>query len=193
MGRGSLRSGMDERVPRKEHLVNKGLLFCCLVMAGCTTTPAPDVTSHYDTVSGLRTDLMADNLLQVEGAPRELVWLNASRVFRNVRDADYYLEVMYMATPEVGYLEIAPGQSLIVTVDGQEMALQGTGSAGLRDKQQDMLVEKALYQASRIQMQRIAVAEEVKVRLVGRNGLIDREFKEENHEKFRRFVTRYAL
>jgi hypothetical protein len=181
------------RLSRKDRSVNKCLFFCCLLAAGCATAPAPDVTSHYDAVSGLRTDLLADNLLTAEGPPRELIYLNASRVFRNLRDADYYLEVTYLATPQVGFFEIAPGQSLTINVDGQEMMLSGSGSSGLRRTEANVVEERAIYPVTTLQLQRIAVGENVKVRVAGRAGLIDREFKEDNHEKFRRFVTLYAL
>lgn len=167
-----------------------GLLLALVL--GCST-PIPDVASHYDAVSGLRTDLLSDNLLTTEGPPRELVWLNASRLFKNSRDADYYLEVSYMATQEVGALEIQPGDSLTIVTDSKELVFSGTGSGGMRKVTKEFVRESAIYQATRIQLQEIALAKQVKVRVKGRNGLIEREFKEENFNRYREFVTRFAL
>jgi hypothetical protein len=169
-------------------------LFCGLgLLAGCATEPTADVATHVDPSSGLRTDLMGENLLESKGQ-RELVWLNASRVYRNYRDAQYYLETQYMAREDAGYLEIPSGVKLTVTVDGQPIKFTGTGSANMRKPYKKELVrEVAIYPATRIQLQKIALGKEVKVSIRGNKGLIEREFSKENAERFRQFVTRFAL
>jgi len=164
------------------------------LLAGCATEPPPDVTTHVDQATGLRTDLMGENLLEAEGQPRELVWLNASRVYRNFNQAQYYLEVQYMAREEAGYLEIPAGDTLTVVADGQTLTFSGTGSANMRKPYKKELVrETAIYPATRVQLQKIALAKDVDVKIRGNKGLIEREFKKENHERFRQFVTRFAL
>jgi hypothetical protein len=170
-------------------------LVCGLVLAaGCATEPPPDVTTYVDQGSGLRTDLMGENLLEGKGPTRELVWLNASRMFKNYTDAQYYLEVQYMARDEAGFLEIPSGETLTMTIDGQPLKFSGTGSANLRKPYKKELVrEVALYPATRIQLQKIALGKDVKVSIRGNNGLIEREFSDENKERFRQFVTRFAL
>src|SRR5215204_4315440 len=90
-----------------------------LLLAGCASQPTPDVTTYVDQATGLRTDLMGENLLESKGPTRELVWLNASRVYRNFSDAVYYLEAQYMARENAGYLEIPSGETLTLTIDGQ--------------------------------------------------------------------------
>src|SRR5436305_10620599 len=89
-----------------------GLLF----VAGCAMQ-APEVSTYYDPVMGDRTDLLSDNLLDTPGQPRELVFLNASRVWKNFNQSTYYLEVSYMARTEVGYLEITPCPMLTIIAD----------------------------------------------------------------------------
>jgi hypothetical protein len=66
---------MLEIIEKGPPVINSLRLLCCgLLLAGCATPPpAPDVTSHYDEVSGLRTDLLSDNMLTTEGPPRELI------------------------------------------------------------------------------------------------------------------------
>lgn len=166
------------------------------LVAGCKTQQ-PAVQTHYDSFSGLRTDLLSDNILPTPGDPREVVWLNAARVFQNNRDAIYRLEVSYVARDEVGLLEIPAGQTLTLIVDGQPLKFQGIGSSNTRKQfkksGQPFVSEDALYAATRADLQRIASARQVKVQVRGTKGLIDRDFGPENFQKFREFVTRAAL
>ena len=170
--------------------------FVCglVLLAGCASEPAPKVTTYVDQASGLRTDLLGENMLEAKGPPREVVWLNASRVFRNYRDAQYYLEVQYMARKEAGYLEIPSGETLTLILDGQPLGFSGTGSASMRKPHKDeFVIERAIYPATRVQMQKIALGKEVKVQIRGANGLVEREFNKDNQDRFRQFVTRFAL
>lgn len=170
------------------------LALICVLLAGCATEPTPDVTTYVDQGTGLRTDLMGENLLEGKGPTRELVWLNASRVYRNFSDAQYYLEAQYMARDEAGFLEIPSGETLTITLDGQPLKFSGTGSANMRRPYKKELVrEVAIYPATRTELQKIALAKDVKVSIRGNNGLIEREFSQENQERFRQFVTRFAL
>jgi hypothetical protein len=171
-----------------------GLACAMAFLAGCASPDAPDVTTHIDRATGLRTDLLGDNLLEGQGPPRELLWLNASRVYRTYSDAQYYLEVQYMAKEAAGYLEIPPGDTLTVLIDGQPLKFSGTGGANMRKPYKDELVrEVAIYPATRVQLQKIALGKDVKVQVRGNNGLVERDFAKENQERFRQFVTRFAL
>ena len=173
------------------------LLGALGLLAGCATERPPDVTSYYDNVSGQRTDLLSDNLLKAPGKPREVVWLNASRIFRSPTRSDYHLEVNYQAKAETGYLDIPPGATLTLILDGFPMKFSGMGSGNLRKQFKvegvEFVSEKAIYPVTRTALQQIAVAKQVKVQIRGNNGLIEREFAPENFEKFRSFVTRFAL
>jgi len=163
-------------------------------LAGCVSTPAPDVTSYYDQISGLHTDLLSDNLLETGEDPRELVWLNASRIEQSRSRRSYYLEVTYMARGEVGHLEIAPGESLTLVIDDETIRLSGSGSFDTREETKDGLVqERAIYKVSKLILQKISIAKTVKVSIRGKNGLVERDFTEVNFDRFRRFVTNYAL
>jgi hypothetical protein len=173
--------------------VQMGLFVAGLVwLAGCSTTPPPDAATSYDPITGVRTDLMSQNMLEtVQKPPREVVWLNASRVFKNYRNKDstYYLEVSYMSREETGYLNIPAGGTLTVIADGQEMRFSGTGSYNQRKKNKDGFVsESALYPATRDQIQKIANAKQVKVRIRGDNGLVERDFGPANFSRFKEFL-----
>ncbi len=54
-----------------------------IVITGCRTSP-PDVTTNFDPITGQRTDLMSENMLETpQNPPREEVWLNTARVYRD--------------------------------------------------------------------------------------------------------------
>ena len=164
-----------------------------LAITGCRTSP-PDVTTNFDPISGQRTDLMSENMLETpQNPPREVVWLNAARVYRDSwnRKPTLYLEVDYMARAETGPLEIPIGTTLVLDVDGREMPFTGNGSFNKRkSKQKGFVNETALYQVSRDQLQAIANAKQVRVRIKGNNGVVQREFAPENFKRFQDFVAR---
>lgn len=168
------------------------ILIAGFFAGGCATTPIPDVTTHYDPITGYRTDLIPENLLETQQPSRELLWLNASRVFRNWADFDYFLEVHYEALPEPGWLHIKPGKSLVVTADGQELQFDGRGSLNTRRTRRGNVSEDAIYRVEPAQLRAIARAKKVRVRVVGENGVVEREFGPVNFERFRKFVERYA-
>ena len=154
---------------------------------------APPVSTYYDPVLGDRTDLLNDNVLETPGQPRELVELDASRIWKSAHDSKYYLEVRYMARADVGYLEIPPGETLTIIADGKPMKFDGTGSANTRKPfKKELVRENAIYPATKSALQRIAAAQEVKVQIKGNKGLIQREFAKDNRDRFRQFVSYYA-
>ncbi len=164
----------------------------CL-LAGCTSQPKTPVTSYYD-MAGLRTDLLSENQLPSPvNPPREVVWLNASRIYKTHNDSVYYLEVEYMAKEQTGLLDIPYGQTLTLILDGKTIKLSGAGSVNLRQATDNGFVrERALYEVTRDQLQKIAGAKKVEVQIKGNNGLLVREFGPENYRKFRLFVITYA-
>src|SRR3954469_11679906 len=173
--------------------VQMGLFLAGFVwLAGCSTTPPPDVATRYDPITGVRTDLMSENMLEhPQNPPREVVWLNASRVFKNYRKREftYYLEVSYMTREETGWLNISGGGGSPLIADGQEMRFSGSGSYNQRKKNKDGYVtESALFPATRDQIQKIANAKQVKVRIRGDNGLVERDFAPANFKRFKEFL-----
>ena len=164
-----------------------------LILTGCRSTP-PDVSTTFDPISGQRTDLMSENMLETpQNPPREVIWLNAARVYRDAwnRRPELYLELDYMARAETGYLEIPVGTTLMLTVDGQEMNFTGNGSFNKRkSKQKGFVNETALYRVVQTQLAKIANAKQVKVRVKGNNGIVERDFRPENFQRFQEFLTR---
>jgi hypothetical protein len=167
------------------------LLLSAGLLTGCATR-SPDVLTYYDPHTKARTDLISENMLETEGPPREIIWLNASRVFYNPKKFQYYLELDYLAHARTGLLEIPPGESLVILADGQESRFRGSGSANARRERRDEVSERAIYAATGEQLRTIAGAQDVKVSVVGRNGIVQREFRPLNFEKFRQFVTEFV-
>ena len=135
---------------------------------------------------------MGENMLEAPEPIREVVWLNASRMFKNSRDYQYYLEVDYMARIESGYLEIPTGETLVVIADGQELKFSGAGSINARKQLKEEVTERAIYPATGQQLRAIANAEKVRVSILGRNGLVQRTFTPADFERFRQFVQHYV-
>jgi hypothetical protein len=163
----------------------------CL-LAGCARSLPPVGT--YTDLSGLRTDLLEGNRLPSSvNPPREIVWLNASRIYKTPSDSVYYLEVEYMAKKETGLLDIPYGETLTLVLDGRPLKFTGAGSVNLRQSTSEEIVrERALYQVSREDLQKIASAKKVEVQVKGTKGLVLREFDEDNYKRFRLFVITYA-
>jgi hypothetical protein len=172
-------------------------IFCVsLIVAGifigCATPPAPDAATHYHSVTGARIDLIPDNLLEGPEPARELVWLNASRVFETPTSFEYYLELHYEALEQTGLIEIEPGQSLTVIADDEELVFTGNGSENLRKTKKGLVSEDALYIVQPRDLRTIARAQKVRVRVMGRNGSVQRDFGPANSQRFRTFVRRYV-
>ncbi len=162
-----------------------------ILLAGCATQ-RPPVTTYIDPVTRARTDLMAENMLESPDPIREIVWLNASRMFKSARDFQYFLEVDYMARRETGFLEIPPGETLVISADGQEMKFSSSGSLNSRKELKEEVSERAIYPASGEQLRTIANAQKVEVSIRGRSGMVQRTFTPENTERFRQFVGKYV-
>ena len=166
-------------------------LMAAMLLAGCATAPKTDVYTYRNDIGGPGIDLIVDNELDSGDKPTELVWLNASRIHQGAWGAKYYLEVRYEALPQMGYLDIAPGETLMLTVNGQTMKFGGVGSLNARKETGGTMVEHAIYEVSVDDLRKIAKAKEIKVDIAGSSRTVHREFKRENIEKFRTFVLTY--
>lgn len=167
------------------------LAFSAL-LAGCASVPVPDVATHVDPFSGLRTDLIPDNLIPPRQPASEAISLNASRIYKDFTNYDYYLEVRYEALIETGPLNIRAGSSLVVLADGNEMKFSGSGTLHLREEQRKYIIENALYRVSAEDLRRIAYARSVVVRVIGESRAVEREFGPANFERFVKFVINFV-
>lgn len=171
-------------------------IFCALIavvlLAGCAATP--EVTTYVDPMTNQRTELLSENELPTPGGgqPREILWLNASRVPVNRTKYQTLLEVLYAVNAEAGPLDIYPGRTLTIIADGQELKFSGLGSMNSRKEKGGILYESALYEAQPSDIQTIANASKVTVLVQGKSLLIERDFGPQNFERFKQFANRIA-
>jgi hypothetical protein len=157
-----------------------------LVVCGCHTTNE-DVATFTNPITARRTDVLGQNLLETKEPGREMIWLNAYRDFLNQNEYKYYLELIYGANEQVGYLDIGPGRSLTILADGKEMNFTSLGSLD-KEKEGSAIFERVRYDATSDDLDRIANAKQVSLRVVGQNGIVIRQFGPANFEKFRKFM-----
>jgi hypothetical protein len=176
---------------RLYRLLSRGFLPAATLFAwlcvGCRNTSAP-VATYVHPLTGLRTDLLGDNLIESHDQAPEMVWLNAYRVFKTKYEFTYYLEVIYGANEQVGYLEIGPGRALTLTCDGEELSFNGLGSLS-NDRDGKAIFEHARYEVTAGDLEKIAGAKMVSLKLRGRNGVVRRELSPDNIAKFRDFMA----
>jgi len=160
-----------------------------LLLAGCAGAPETDTYTHRAAMSGPDMDMTLDNLLESSEDRSYLVWLSAVRVRDNAWEARYYLEVRYEGANDAGFIDLAPGETLLLSVDGELMRFRGLGSDATRhETSRGTFVENALYEVDPEVIKRIAAANEVKVQVNGQARKLYREFKPINFQKFRNFV-----
>ncbi len=166
-------------------------LTAALFLGGCGTTPNKEVYT-YRNEFGPGIDLIADNELDSGKDPTELLWLNASRVRQGAWGGKFYLEVRYEGAESAGYLDLGPGETLELTIDGKHRKFTGSGSLNTREiTSAKTYVENAIYPATADDFREIAKAKAVEVRVTGKSRTVYRGFKTENIQKFRNFVLTY--
>lgn len=169
------------------------LLLAAVVFAGCVATP--EVTTYVDPLTNQRTDLLSENELVVPGQtePREIVWLNASRVPKDRTTSNIYLEVTAAVRTGTDPIDIYPGRTLTILADGKEMKFSGLGSSNHRREKNGILYESALYEATRPDIDAIAAASKVTVLVQGKGVLIERDFNAENFQRFKQFAAQISV
>ena len=160
--------------------------------AGCATHTGEVATLH-DTVTGQTTGLIVNNYLAADLPGPPDLWLNASRVPKGFTGESFYLEVRYQSTIDKGWLNIAPGQSLVLTVDGVPLAYRGAGSLYSRaTTPTGGYIEQAIYNVPSDDLRKIAFARTVAVKVIGEKGVMERQFRPENFARFKEFSLKHV-
>lgn len=89
------------------------------------------------------------------------------------------------------WLFIEEGESLILLVDGERMAFTGEGSSGHRNVFGGRVSEMAFYDITKEQLRKLAKANEIKVKIIGRYP-IRGIFTEQNIKNLRKFYFEFA-
>jgi hypothetical protein len=161
------------------------LALAALALLAACIPPRYQVATVRDDFAGTEVRRMEANLLDAPSGGRDWVALNAE-VARDGRDSTRYaLVVEYRADDD--WLGIRPGESLLLLVDSQRVALASAGLAA-RERQAVGVREMARYPVPGDLLQRIAGAKEVRVRVLGRRYYLDRAFGPANFRRLREFL-----
>jgi hypothetical protein len=133
--------------------------------------------------------MIPDNLIEDPSDRSHLVWLGAVRERVGPWEAKYYLDLRYEGAADAGYMDIQPGTTLVLVVDGQTMRFVGPGSETTREKtSQGTFHETAIYNATATDIRKIAKAKSVKLEITGARFKLERQLTPENINRFRDFV-----
>ncbi len=157
------------------------------VILGCTGVP--DLFERVD--DDVTIDQMTGNILA--GTPTfdtTYVELNVEKYKSRDKGIFYSLIVEYSSDD---WLFIGEGESLVLTVHEQQIALNGRGSSSHRDiGYAGRIHEKAWYVVPFEVLHMIANAEDVKVKIIGPRHHVERYFSGKNFQNLREFIKRHA-
>jgi hypothetical protein len=163
-----------------------GILASCIVvtlyLSGCTA-PFTSFTDESTTAHVVRMngDRLAGGISSIQ--------LNAQR-FEKEGKVSYSLFIIYSGPT---FLNIGPGKSLVLIIDGQRNEIFGGGSIQHRNVLSIGLVEETAYyhDLDPELFYRIARAKKVDVEIHGSSGVVTRYFKKKNFTKFKVFCDLY--
>jgi hypothetical protein len=144
---------------------------------------------HCDNDSGTTVCVMTGNALPPFSPRYPLLTLGAVSEVDKRGAARYFLRTIFVSTDR--WLNIGPGSSLRITVDGAPIRISGAGSQVTRYAGEDKkLYEVALFDTAAATLRAIAKAEVVTVSLQG-DFLLEKRFSNVNTLYFRQFVQHY--
>lgn len=142
-----------------------------------------------DAASGKTVCVMTGNALRPFIPRYPLLSLGAISEVGGSGPPRYFLRAVYVG--EAQWLTVGEGGTLRLTIDGETLALSGTGSAGSRyTGEAGKVYEVALYPASAELIKRIASAKTVAVSIQG-DFLLEKNFGSFNNLYFRQFFQHY--
>jgi len=171
------------------------LLFC---LCGCATSYK--IKSISDNFDGYTIHRLTGNRLsgsELFNSPVELncqVYINRNGLksyFLIVQYNDYSLNLSSWGLITASWLFIQRGESLILLVDGERIGFEGEGSIDHRNVYSGNIEEKAWYDISRHNLEKIANAYNVEVKIIGSEYYVQRQFSEKNISNFYKFISEF--
>lgn len=163
-----------------------GLLVASILGAGCATQAA-----RQELPPPRKVIRMSRNIVGGYRPEFGNLTLNAERTVEGSTDR-YELFARWTGDARV---DVQAGESLVILADSQEIKLKVLESGIYRDFQCERRCtydDRAYYPATAAQVEAIANAKQVTVRLIGSKQTIERGFNEQNFERFREFVQKNA-
>jgi len=163
------------------------VLSSVLLIALLTGCASNRTVRKYDAIDGVTVDQMIGNRIAPRPFTKELLCLNARReVNAGTGRKEYFLYTELIST--TGFT-VTPGESLVLSIDGERHAFTSTNSATVFVARPGY--EATLYKASADVFVKIANAREVKVRLKGNSQVIEEKMTRSNIRKFREYLVKY--
>lgn len=179
-------------------LLAASLLLACAAPRGPRPVPAALLQEdpfdasykvHCDDVSGKTVCVMTGNALRPFHPRYPLLSLGVVSEADKSGSQRFFLRVVYVN--EKQWLNIGPGGTLRITIDGDPAVLEGGGSEGERyTGEGDKLYEVALYPVSAALVRRIAGGRGVAVSVRG-DFELEKTFGSVNNLYFQQFVRHY--
>lgn len=146
------------------------------------------IKTTVDAFTGDTYHLMSGN--KIKGKPHTaLVELNAQKYIPKGEEATYQLFVHYSWTD---WMFIDTGLSLMFLVDGERMDLHGMGSSDERHTVNGGVQETAFYMVTEDELAALAGAKSVRMRLMGSEYDIERDFDAINLLNLKDFIAKYV-
>lgn len=168
----------------------KTLAIALALLVGCAGQWAK-VKTIQDEFDGYTIHRMQNNTLAGGGLmdAETKVNLSPQKFIGSEGSISYSLIVDYYAE---SWLFIESGESLVLLVDGERMGFSGDGSSGFREVLYGASInEKAWYDITRDELERISTAKEVKVKVTGQNYFVERHFATRNLTNIQNFLAEY--
>ena len=162
-------------------------VFALLVLAACAGQAAQTAQTGAPPVR--RVVRMSRNMI---GGYRPAIGNMVLNVEKTIEGKSARFELFARWTGDAR-VDVSPGESLEIEADGELFKFRVLESGIYRDFQCEprcIYDDRAYYPASASQVQTIARAKHVVVRLVGSKRTVEREFNELNFERFREFVQK---
>jgi len=161
-------------------------LVILLVSCGASLSSIKKTTDEFEghTIDRMYSNYLSGGIPILDDATIEL---NVSRFESKLGNVSYDLIVRYSGE---GWLFISEGNSLILLIDGESYSFTGDGSSSSRKVIMGSVVQEfAFYQTDTDMINKIANAQEVKVKIKGSNGAKERHFSKANFDNFKKFAN----
>ena len=175
----------------------RGLTFsvtiCLILLNGCGTGLPYKTQRIYEQSDGPTIYRLTGNKLKGSSIlPKATLELNVQWSWYKGKMLDTKFSLMVRFTGE-DWLSIEEGESLVLLVEGERFTFSGDGSSKHRSVMTGYIEELAWYDIDFDMFHDITGAGELKVKVIGSQSIIEREFSSTNSSHFSEFWNEFYL
>lgn len=172
------------------------ILSFVVILTNCNIyVPQYDIYHYADEFDGYIIDRMQGN--KIYNALTLLPYtieVNAGRTIYKNGEKKYYLQLDYLGKD---WIFIQPGESTILLIDGERFGLACETTDIKRDVRttsynKPYCSEQAYYKVTSELLKKISTAKEIKIKVVGQNDIILKDFEPDNINNLRAFYLQYV-